>query len=308
MTFESVMKINVLLSTYNGETYLREQLDSLLSQTATGVNIIVRDDGSTDGTHAILNEYQSAGKLTWYAGPNKGCAKSFWDLVTTCPDADYYAFCDQDDYWHPDKLQIATDALQKAGDTAVARLYFSDVHVVDAQLGHISDGMVEKLPVDYAHSLIKNIAPGCTYVFNHAARVLLRQYDCEQYGIDIHDWMAYKIIVCFGEVVFDEMPHMDYRQHGNNVLGASKTGIKAYFAALRRFFGGVQQNNRERCAKNLEACFGEQMSAEHRRLTRLMAHYREDKRIKRAILREPAFRFKGKKYRYFKFLIRMNKV
>jgi hypothetical protein len=182
------------------------------------------------------------------------------------------------------------------------------VHVVDAALGHISDGMVERMPIDYAHSLIKNIAPGCTYVFNHAARELLKQYDCDRYGIDIHDWMVYKIIACFGEVIFDETPHLDYRQHGNNVLGASKTGIKAYFAALHRFFGGVQQNNRERCAKNLEACYGAQMSAENLRLTRLMAHYREDKRIKREILREPAFSFRGKKYRYFKLLIRMNKV
>ncbi|MBO5355494.1 MAG: glycosyltransferase family 2 protein [Clostridia bacterium] len=302
------MKINVLLSTYNGEKYLREQLESLLSQNVDGLHIVVRDDGSTDATHAILDEYQNAGKLTWYTGENKGCAKSFWELVVTSPDADYYAFCDQDDHWHPDKLQIAVETLQNAGDATVARLYFSDVHVVDAQLGHISDGMVEKLPVDYAHSLIKNIAPGCTYVFNHAARALLVQYDPEKYGIDIHDWMAYKIIACFGEVVFDETPHLDYRQHGNNVLGASKTGIKAYFAALHRFFGGVQQNNRERCAKNLEACFGAQMSDENRRLTHLMAHYREDKRVKREILREPAFRFKGKKYRYFKFLIRLNKV
>ena len=302
------MKINVLLSTYNGEKYLREQLESLLSQNVDGLNIVVRDDGSTDATHAILDEYQNAGKLTWYTGENKGCAKSFWELVVTSPNADYYAFCDQDDHWHPDKLQIAVETLQNAGDATVARLYFSDVHVVDAQLGHISDGMVEKLPVDYAHSLIKNIAPGCTYVFNHAARALLVQYDPEKYGIDIHDWMAYKIIACFGEVVFDETPHLDYRQHGNNVLGASKTGIKAYFAALHRFFGGVQQNNRERCAKNLEACFGAQMSDENRRLTHLMAHYREDKRVKREILREPAFRFKGKKYRYFKFLIRLNKV
>ena len=302
------MKINVLLSTYNGEKYLREQLESLLCQSVDDLRIIVRDDGSTDGTHAILDEYQGAGKLTWYTGANKGCAKSFWDLVMTCPDADYYAFCDQDDYWHPDKLQIATDALQKAGDSAVARLYFSDVHVVDAELGHISNGMVERMPVDFAHALIKNIAPGCTYVFNHAARALLKQYDTEKYTIDIHDWTAYKIIACFGEVVFDEKPHLDYRQHGDNVLGASKTGIGAYFAALHRFFGGVQQNNRERFAKNLEACFGEQMCDENRRLTRQMAHYREDKRLKREMLREPAFCFPGKKYRYFKLLIRLNKV
>ena len=244
----------------------------------------------------------------WYAGVNKGCAKSFWELVCTCPDADYYAFCDQDDYWHQRKLQAAIDMLKEAGDPAVARLYFSDVHVVDADLRHIADGMVEKMPIDYPHSLIKNVAPGCTYVFNHTARMLLKQYDCEAYGIDIHDWMAYKIIACFGEVIFDQRAHIDYRQHGNNVLGASKTGIRAYFAALKRFFGGVQQNNRERCAKNLEACFGEQMSAQNRRLTHLMAHYREDRGVKRALLREPAFRFSGKKYQYFKFLIHMNKV
>ena len=302
------MKINVLLSTYNGEKYLREQLDSLLAQTAEGVVITVRDDGSKDSTHAILDEYQNENKLTWYTGPNKRCAKSFWDLVCSCEDADYYAFCDQDDYWHADKLKIATDALEAIGDSSIPSLYFCDVRVVDSELNPISEGMVEKMPVDYAHSLIKNIAPGCTYVFNHAARELLKQYDCEKYGIDIHDWMAYKIIACFGKAIFDEGSHMDYRQHGNNVIGAHATGIKAYTSAFKRFFGGVQQNNRERCAQNLEDCYGAAMSEENRRLTAMMAHYRTDRKMKRALLREKAFAFKGKKYAYFKLLIRLKKV
>ncbi|MBQ8342154.1 MAG: glycosyltransferase family 2 protein [Clostridia bacterium] len=302
------MKINVLLSSYNGEKYIREQLDSLLSQTAEGVHIIVRDDGSKDSTPAILDEYRNAGKLTWYTGPNKRCAKSFWDLVCNCPDADYYAFCDQDDYWHPDKLQIAVEALEKAGDAAVPRLYFCDVRVVDAELNLIHDGMVEKMPVDYPHSLIKNIAPGCTYVFNHAARELMKQYDPEVLGIDIHDWMAYKIVACFGEVIFDEGRHMDYRQHGNNVIGASEKGLKAYVAAFKRFFGGEQQNNREAVAKRLETCYGDKMSEENLRYTRMFAHYREDRKLKKALLREPAFRFKGKKYSYFKMLVRLGKV
>lgn len=302
------MKVNVLLSTYNGEKYLREQLDSLLAQTLEDVNITVRDDGSSDATHSILDEYEREGKLTWYTGPNKRCAKSFWDLLSNAADADYYAFCDQDDYWHPDKLQVAVDTLEKQGNSNIPCLYFCDVRVVDENLNPISEGMVEKMPVDYPHSLIKNIAPGCTYVFNRAARELLKLYDCQKYGIDIHDWTVYKIVACFGKVFFDESSHMDYRQHGNNVIGANETGIRAYIGALKRFFGGVQQNNRERFAQNMEMCYGDRMSEEHLRITRLMAHYRSERKIKKQFLKEKSFYFEGKKYLYFKLLIRLNKV
>ena len=108
------MKVKILLSSYNGEQYIREQIDSLLSQTQTGVEILVRDDGSTDSTKAILDEYQDRDRLSWYGGENLGPGLSFWKLLEDSGEADYYAFCDQDDVWDQDKVEIAVRTLEEA--------------------------------------------------------------------------------------------------------------------------------------------------------------------------------------------------
>ena len=111
-------RVIVLMSTYNGEKYLRNQIESLLRQVDVEIEILVRDDGSKDGTLGILEEYKNSreysGKLSYYVGPNVGPAKSFLDLIKHAPEAEYYALCDQDDTWLPDKLKIAVEAIVKA--------------------------------------------------------------------------------------------------------------------------------------------------------------------------------------------------
>ncbi|MBQ4399872.1 MAG: glycosyltransferase, partial [Alphaproteobacteria bacterium] len=102
----------VLMSTYNGEKYLKTQLDSILAQQGVNVQILVRDDGSSDGTLPILQAYAAQGKLTYYTGPNLKPAKSFMDLIYNAPQADFYAFADQDDYWLPEKLICAVNKLK----------------------------------------------------------------------------------------------------------------------------------------------------------------------------------------------------
>ena len=91
------MKICILLSAYNGEKYIEEQLESLVGQQEVAADILVRDDGSSDKTHEILDKWQNKGLLKWYKGENLGFAKSFMDLVQRAGDYEYYAFCDQDD-------------------------------------------------------------------------------------------------------------------------------------------------------------------------------------------------------------------
>lgn len=92
--------ITVLMSTYNGEKYLKEQLDSILNQEQVDLKLLIRDDGSTDGTVNILKEYENSHtNIKWYSGLNLGCGKSFFQLVLDAPKSDYYAFVDQDDVW-----------------------------------------------------------------------------------------------------------------------------------------------------------------------------------------------------------------
>ncbi len=108
------MKLIVLLSTYNGEKYLAKQLDSLLEQELSPDKIIIRDDGSNDGTLSIIKDYAEQNKIIeYYCGENKGPAGSFWDLICNCEKADYYALCDQDDYWFKDKLKVAVETIEK---------------------------------------------------------------------------------------------------------------------------------------------------------------------------------------------------
>ena len=113
--------IQVLLSTYNGARYLREQLDSLLSQENVDIKILVRDDGSTDDTIKILNEYQNRGLLAWYTGPNMRPAKSFLNLLIQSPESEVYAFCDQDDVWKPEKMYMAVCQLKTVSTDIPAR-------------------------------------------------------------------------------------------------------------------------------------------------------------------------------------------
>ena len=129
MMIEKMDKVVVLLSTYNGEKFLEEQLRSLQGQIGVDVTVLVRDDGSTDNTHAILDEWSKNGFLSWYTGPNLGPAKSFLDLLCNAPDADYYAFCDQDDVWHKDKVKTFLCEI----NATKKDLYFSDGILVDAE-------------------------------------------------------------------------------------------------------------------------------------------------------------------------------
>ena len=106
-------KVNILLSTYNGEKFIKQQIESLLAQTYENIAIHVRDDGSTDGTIGLLNQYSGNPKVHLYFGDNLGYRKSFAWLLSNCCDADFYAYCDQDDVWMPDKISRAVLALRR---------------------------------------------------------------------------------------------------------------------------------------------------------------------------------------------------
>lgn len=125
--------VMVLLSTYNGEKYLKEQIDSVLSQKNVNVNILVRDDGSYDETKTILQKYQDEGKLKWYTGNNLKATYSFLDLLHNTPKADYYAFCDQDDVWNENKLIMAINKLENLPKYKPA-LYTGRLNITDSEL------------------------------------------------------------------------------------------------------------------------------------------------------------------------------
>jgi len=289
------MKIVVLLSSYNGEKFIKEQIDSILNQDVAKtmeLSLLVRDDGSRDGTHAILNEYQEKGLLTWYTGENLRPAKSFWHLVKTAPVADYYAFCDQDDVWFPDKLSRAVDTIEQCPKKDKPVLYCSAVTVTDTELnptGSLSAAYHAK--DDLAYSLLYSVAPGCTFVFNAAARKEFLRYDMDKQFVVIHDWLAHKIVALKGTLIHDDNPSMYYRQHGNNVIGSKRSGLKGLVDRVNRFLKD-RSCVRSQAAKALLDVYGNDFSPEDKQYQYLntVANYQTDRRLRKALKKEKVFR------------------
>ena len=138
------VNVAVLMSTYNGKKFIREQIESILNQKGDYlIDLWVRDDGSTDGTQEILEEYASQKKLKMYKGYNLGPALSFLDLLKQCWDYDYYAFSDQDDYWNSDKIKIGVNSLKEMSGL---QLYFANAELVDSNLRPIGRHVDKEKP------------------------------------------------------------------------------------------------------------------------------------------------------------------
>lgn len=258
----------VLLSTYNGEKFLREQLDSVLSQKGVILNILVRDDGSSDGTCDILNEYQNRGLLRWYTGDNLGPAKSFMDLVYNAPECEYYAFCDQDDYWLEDKLKIAVNQI-KEFPLGKPALYYGRPRLVDRNLNLItnSNKPLDRM-LDYKSALINSNATGCTMVFNRS--LLEKVKEKKPNYIAMHDSWFHKVcIVAGGNLHFDEDVHIMYRQHGNNVVGISNSKTEKIKKRLMN-----KECTRSRAIASLLDCYQELMTQEEKYLAYLVVNYK----------------------------------
>ena len=216
----------VLMSTYNGEKYLKKQIDSVLNQKNIEVNIQVRDDGSTDGTIRILEEYQKNNKLKWYSSANMGPAKSFLDLLyTSSLKYDYYAFCDQDDYWKEDKLYKAVKKLEDFGEKPA--LYHCELEIVDESLNYIKTTTNCNKTKFIDQTLMVFYIPGCTMVFNNCLMKKVQERKPEYNSITMHDcWLYYICLGIGGHIISDENAYIQYRQHGNNVIGARRISVK----------------------------------------------------------------------------------
>jgi len=226
MTAHTSPKVAILLCTYQGQKYLHEQLNSFVAQTHKNWELWVSDDGSKDGTHAILAEAikdWSPGKISVHNGPQEGFCANFLSLTcNACIKADFYAYSDQDDIWKSEKLARAVAAL-KTVPHGVPALYCSRTRVVDADDKPICmSPLFEKTP-SFANALMQNIGGGNTMVFNEAARQLLIAAG-DQVKVVVHDWWAYLLITgCGGQVFYDPISTVRYRQHGGNLVGMSSS-------------------------------------------------------------------------------------
>lgn len=229
--------VQVLVSTYNGEEYICNQLNSILEQKDVSVKILIRDDGSTDSTPQILREYANTYEnITYIRGKNCGVVASFFRLFELAdPEADYYALADQDDVWDLDKLSIACSKLDQLDSKDEPSLYCCEAVLTDSEMnpiGTIDNDSKSKITPDFKNALIENIARGGSCVFNPT---LMRSVQIAMpNGVYMHDWWLYLVASCFGTVIHDPEAHYKYRQHEGNVLGASTSFFNKFRRRLRQ--------------------------------------------------------------------------
>ncbi|WP_029503183.1 glycosyltransferase family 2 protein [Lachnoclostridium phytofermentans] len=238
-------KVIILLSTYNGEKYLEEQLESILKQDYRVTALFIRDDGSTDGTVDILEKYAKIDpRIAYYVGSNIGASNSFFELIEQCKiNADYYAFSDQDDVWLSNKLSKALKILSQ--NENIPYLYCSEPNIVNEKLESIKPPFqYNNIKLDFRNALVENMCTGCTAVLNKKLFELL-QVKRPNFAI-MHDFWFYLVASCFGTVYRDNESYVLYRQHQNNVIGVSR-GI--FFHYLKR----IKNFNRNRSLLYLQA-------------------------------------------------------
>lgn len=215
-----MIRVAVLMSTYNGEKYVAEQIDSILNQKGDFyIDIYVRDDGSQDNTINILNYYKEKGNLDWYTGENLKPARSFYDLLLHCRGYDYYAFSDQDDFWKENKIQRGIDELK---EQVVPALYCSNADLVDEQLESLGRTVYRTPPrTDFETVVCAGGLLGCTMVFNEKLASAIIEVEKFPQMV-LHDFYVAALCVSIGgKIVYDTCSTMKYRQHGNNVVGVS---------------------------------------------------------------------------------------
>lgn len=225
-------RVQILMSTYNGEKYLRQQIDSILNQTYTDIHLLIRDDGSKDATVEILKEYASTYKnVTFYQGQNLGSIQSFLNLLAESDEeAEYYAFSDQDDEWMPEKIEKAIDLLEQK-EIQMPLLYCSNTYITDEKLNVIKlDDRIAN--PSWGNALVQNICTGCTAVMNKKLRDVVNA--TEPQNIVMHDWWLYLMATLYGDVCFDSQAYIKYRQHGNNVYGAKKSQLEVWKYRIRQ--------------------------------------------------------------------------
>ena len=279
-----MQKVAILMSTYNGQKYVQEQIDSLLSQKDVGVEIIIRDDGSKDDTVALLESIASKTKcITVLKEENVGVTKSFNLLAAYAKDnssADYYAFCDQDDVWESDKLIVALRALKGYPETQ-PNMYFSNLRMVDENLKTIREMYYPgEVKIGSRKALVQVFTYGCTCVFNRRALEMFCSVN-EQHLC--HDHWIFELCTYYGNAVYDENSHILYRQHGDNLCGAKQRGFALWKIRLHTLFVEGLGHNFDLSAQQILSLEGD-MRPEDKEYVYRIAHYRENLKYKFGLL------------------------
>jgi len=234
--------VAVLLSTYNGSKYIVELLESLSKQLFKDFDLIIRDDGSSDSTLNAILDYQKNNQLNIHivdSEGNAGAANSFiklLDYANDCQQYSYFLFCDQDDIWHQDKIEVLVNTIkaEELNNPDLPILVHSDLSVVNDNGEKIFPSFWKFQHIDpdrntTSRLLIQNTVTGCTAAIN---RALSNQIKVDVECMIVHDWWIALVASAIGKIVPIHQQLIDYRQHEQNVIGARQYGIVSVLSEL----------------------------------------------------------------------------
>lgn len=266
-------KVLILLSTYNGDKYLQQQLDSLYNQQEVEVEILVRDDCSNDKTIEILNK----NNINYYTGSFLDVSHSYFDLMKQASkyNCDYFAFCDQDDVWDKDKLKIAISSIQNTKEPA---LYYSGQRIVDENLTFIENHILNKKRSLKTRFVLSDFA-GCTGVFNKSLLKEVIKYE-PKYMLMHDTWILRVCLSIGGKVIIDPYPHISYRQHSNNTIGLKHDLISTY----NQVNNYINKYKIEEVSKELLNGYGDRIIEPYKEVLQHIANYKKNRISKSYLL------------------------
>ncbi len=285
------MKILILMSTFNGVKYIKEQLDSIRLQQDEDVSLLIRDDGSKDESLDIITNYiikHPDFNIELIKGENVGFALSFTKLLYIAYQKyengetfDYYAFADQDDVWLPEKLYRASQMLDNINQRNKPITYCSNTTLVRSNLSVIGNNFRSHNILKTKESaVVQNIATGCTMVFNIQAVETYVTHPLKV--IKVHDFYMYQLCTYLGEVIFDFNSYILYRQHGNNQIGKPSL-LKRWKKRILKI-GHYNDHELEMQSRYLLDALSYEMSENDNKLISKVAFYKKNMRSRLNLL------------------------
>lgn len=227
--------VTVIMSSYNGALFIERQIKSIYNQKDVSINCFIRDDGSSDNTLQILTELQKKyANLSFIVGDNVGWEKSFLIALSLAPQADYYAFADQDDVWFDNKIINGLNQLAQYPDNEVVMFHCNKISV-NRDLTPLSH-QIKRLsrPINRQNAVVQEYAQGCSIIFNNAAKNLLtKRLPIEKIA---HDFWVGLVCFMFGHVIYDCNPYFYHINYGNNASGEGHL-LKSWQKRWRMFGG-----------------------------------------------------------------------
>lgn len=243
-----VLMVSILMSVYNGEKYLKIQIDSILNQTYKDFKLYIRNDGSTDHSKDIIESYDDD-RIVFYDENNIGAAESFFELLRRASDSDYIFFSDQDDLWYPEKLHILLEEIKKYDDTPT--MVFSDFKTIDSNGILIEESYQKKakLNVSCGRVGIEEILAhpyvfGCASVINNKLAQIVKN---QPKGIEMHDCWISQTASAVGNLIYIPTQTIAHRFHNNNTTGKiGSDSFKSRFKRITKNFNQQVENSRLR--------------------------------------------------------------